>query len=146
MNRGTAADRIRGHSNVLKRLLIQAGAFNLGMLLRKQVGAGTPRTQVLRAMLLVFGSLTTKQLIGRLWEPSWENSGFVHSSSTGIHSRSNLASDHGLLALIREAIEFHIEGLRERGIHGEEVPSPSPTPRLRFRLPETGSRTPKFSP
>ena len=84
---GLRRTEVRGHSNVLKRLLIQAGAFNLGMLLRKQVGAGTPRglqAQVLRAMLLVFGLVNaTKQLIG---EPFWENSGsdLVHSSSTGI--------------------------------------------------------------
>ena len=62
--------RSEGTRNVLKRLLIQAGAFNLGMLLRKQVGAGTPRglqAQVLRAMLLVFGLVNaTKQLIGEI--------------------------------------------------------------------------------
>ena len=67
---GLRRTEVRGHSNVLKRLLIQAGAFNLGMLLRKQVGAGTPRglqAQVLRAMLLVFGLVNaTKQLIGEI--------------------------------------------------------------------------------
>jgi predicted RNase H-like HicB family nuclease len=31
-------------------------------------------------------------------------------------------SEDEVLALIREAIEFHIEGLRE---HGEQVPAPS---------------------
>ena len=34
---------LRGHPNILKRLLIHAGAFNLGLLLRHQAGAGTPR-------------------------------------------------------------------------------------------------------
>lgn len=34
---------LRGHSNILKRLLIHAGAFNLGRLLRKLIGIGTPR-------------------------------------------------------------------------------------------------------
>jgi transposase len=34
---------LRGHSNILKRLLIHAGAFNLGRLLRHLVGFGTPR-------------------------------------------------------------------------------------------------------
>ena len=67
---GLRRTEVRGHSNVLKRLLIQAGAFNLGMLLRKQLGAGTPRglqAQVLRAMLLVFGLVNaTKQLIGEI--------------------------------------------------------------------------------
>ena len=62
--------QVRGHLNVIKRLLIQAGAFNLGMVLRKQVGAGTPRglqAQLLRAMLLIFGLFkATKQLIGKI--------------------------------------------------------------------------------
>jgi transposase len=34
---------LRGHSNILKRLLIHAGAFNLGQLLGHLVGIGTPR-------------------------------------------------------------------------------------------------------
>ena len=67
---GMRRTEVRGHSNVIKRLLIQAGAFNLGMVLRKQVGAGTPRgpqAQLLRAMLLVFGFFNaTKQLIGEM--------------------------------------------------------------------------------
>ena len=67
---GLRRTEVRGHSNIIKRLLIQAGAFNLGMLLRKQVGDGTPRglqAQVLQAMLLVFGLVNaTKQLIGEM--------------------------------------------------------------------------------
>ena len=67
---GLRRTEVRGHSNVLKRLLIQAGAFNLGMLLCKQLGAGTPRglqARVLRAMLLAFGLVNaTKQLIGEI--------------------------------------------------------------------------------
>jgi transposase len=34
---------LRGHSNILKRLLIHSGAFNLGLLLRSWLGVGTPR-------------------------------------------------------------------------------------------------------
>ncbi len=34
---------LRGHSNILKRLLIHAGAFNLSRLLRHRFGIGTPR-------------------------------------------------------------------------------------------------------
>ena len=33
---------VRGHENVLKRLLIQVSAFNLGMLMRQSLGVGTP--------------------------------------------------------------------------------------------------------
>ena len=34
---------LRGHTNILKRLLIHSSAFNLGLLLRTFIGAGTPR-------------------------------------------------------------------------------------------------------
>jgi transposase len=34
---------LRGHPNILKRLLIHLGAFNLGLLLRHRFGSGTPR-------------------------------------------------------------------------------------------------------
>jgi len=34
---------VRGHENVLKRLLVHAGAFNLGMWMRTLFGVGTPR-------------------------------------------------------------------------------------------------------
>ena len=35
---------LRGHENILKRVLLQAGAFNLGLLMRQLVGVGTPRS------------------------------------------------------------------------------------------------------
>jgi transposase len=34
---------LRGHQNILKRLLVHAGAFNLGILMRQAFGRGTPR-------------------------------------------------------------------------------------------------------
>jgi len=34
---------VRGHENVLKRLLIHASAFNLGLWMRRLFGIGTPR-------------------------------------------------------------------------------------------------------
>jgi len=34
---------VRGHENVLKRLLLQVSGFNLGLLMRQQLGVGTPR-------------------------------------------------------------------------------------------------------
>ena len=35
---------VRGHENVRKRVLIQAAACNIGLLLRRQTGVGTPRS------------------------------------------------------------------------------------------------------
>lgn len=40
---GMRRTHLRGHTNILKRLLIHLGAFNLGLLLRHRVGSGTPR-------------------------------------------------------------------------------------------------------
>jgi hypothetical protein len=34
---------LRGHENILKRQLVHVGAFNLRLILRKLLGAGTPR-------------------------------------------------------------------------------------------------------
>src|SRR5262249_9339468 len=40
---GMGGTHLRGHENILKRLLIHAGGFNLGLLLRSMLGVGTPR-------------------------------------------------------------------------------------------------------
>jgi len=40
---GLRRTHLRGHRNILKRLLIHAGAFNLGILMRQVFGRGTPR-------------------------------------------------------------------------------------------------------
>ena len=40
---GMRRTHLRGHTNILKRLLIHAGGFNLGLLLRALLGVGTPR-------------------------------------------------------------------------------------------------------
>ena len=40
---GLRRTHLRGHPNILKRLLVHAGAFNLGLLMRQAFGRGTPR-------------------------------------------------------------------------------------------------------
>jgi hypothetical protein len=40
---GMRRTHLRGHTNILKRLLIHAGGFNLGLLLRAILSVGTPR-------------------------------------------------------------------------------------------------------
>ena len=40
---GMRRTHLRGHTNILKRLLIHAGAFNLGLIMRQVIGCGTPR-------------------------------------------------------------------------------------------------------
>jgi transposase len=46
---------LRGHENILKRLLIHVGAFNLSLILRKLLGAGTPRELANRLQAAIFG-------------------------------------------------------------------------------------------
>jgi transposase len=40
---GMRRTHLRRHDNIIKRLLIHAGAFNLGLVMRKILGNGTPR-------------------------------------------------------------------------------------------------------
>ena len=40
---GMRRTHLRGHTNILKRLLIHAGGFNLGLIMRQVIGLGTPR-------------------------------------------------------------------------------------------------------
>ena len=55
---------LRGHANIRKRVLIHAGGFNLGLLMRKLIGVGTPRGLqgrlgvVLAALLMLIRSLS----------------------------------------------------------------------------------------
>jgi transposase len=49
---------LRGHANILKRLLIHSGAFNLGLLMRQLIGIGTPRGLQGR-VIAILGALLT---------------------------------------------------------------------------------------
>jgi len=40
---GMRRTHLRGHTNILKRVLIHAGGFNLGLVMRQLIGLGTPR-------------------------------------------------------------------------------------------------------
>jgi transposase len=40
---GMRRTHLRGHTNILKRLLVHAGGFNLGLVMRHLIGIGTPR-------------------------------------------------------------------------------------------------------
>jgi transposase len=51
---GMRRTHLRLHSNILKRQLIHVGAFNLSLILRKLIGAGTPREWRNRTPQLIF--------------------------------------------------------------------------------------------
>ena len=63
---GMRRTHLRGHQNILKRMLIHVGGFNLGLLMRKLTGTGTPRSlqglcsaifRVVRGLCEAFGDL-----------------------------------------------------------------------------------------
>jgi transposase len=55
---------LRGHTNIRKRLLIHAGGFNLGLLLRQLIGVGTPRG--------LQGRLAAALAALMLWRSLWD--------------------------------------------------------------------------
>jgi hypothetical protein len=57
---------LRGHDNILKRLLIHAGGLNLGLLMRQLFGVGTPRSLQGRALVLFACILSLMRLPERL--------------------------------------------------------------------------------
>jgi len=66
---GLRRTHLRGHQNILKRLLVHAGGFNLGLLMRKTFGRGTPRGLQGRrsgpgALEIALGTL-----VDRVWTP-----------------------------------------------------------------------------
>lgn len=66
---GMRRTHLRGHQNILKRQLIHVGAFNLSLILRKLMGAGTPRQWSNRTgllLLLAYFLLATRQARNRL--------------------------------------------------------------------------------
>ena len=70
---------LRGHTDILKRLLIHTGGFNLGLLMRQLIGVGTPRGLQGR-LIAILGALPT--LIRACWEPVLRNRPSLHLFST----------------------------------------------------------------
>jgi transposase len=64
---GMRRTHVRGHENILKRLLVHAGAFNLGLLMRKAFGRGTPRGLQGRQFDTPSLEIALGTLIGVLW-------------------------------------------------------------------------------
>jgi len=66
---GMRRTHLRGHGNILKRLLIHVCGFNLGLVMRRRVGAGKPRQLQDRAaavLLSLFAGILVK--LGPLWQ------------------------------------------------------------------------------
>src|SRR5271154_6989811 len=69
---------LRSHTNILKRLLIHAGGFNLGLLMRHLIGIGTPRglqdrlATLMAALLVLLGANRRGWSRSFAWHPLTE--------------------------------------------------------------------------
>jgi Transposase DDE domain len=84
---GLRRAHVRGHENVLKRLLVHVSAFNLGLWMRTLFGIGTPRA--LQGRVVAFATLVTAlwsltlDVISRRWRqslPQMSSQGSVNES------------------------------------------------------------------
>jgi transposase len=72
---GMRRTHLRGHTNILKRLLIHAGGFNLGLVMRHLIGNGTPRglqdrpATVIATLLLLLGATRRWPVAISAWHP-----------------------------------------------------------------------------
>jgi transposase len=66
---------LRGHTNILKRLLIHAGGFNLGLVMRHLIGSGTPRglqdrpATFITTLLMLLGATRCWLVAISAWHP-----------------------------------------------------------------------------
>jgi len=68
---GMRRTHLRGHTNILKRLLIHAGGFNLGLIMRQVIGLGTPRGLQGRAAVVIATLLVLISAIRRRFAAIW---------------------------------------------------------------------------
>src|ERR1700686_5562971 len=72
---GMRRTHLRGQQNILKRLLIHAGGFNLGLVMRHLIGSGTPRglqdhlASVVAALLVFLGAPRRWLAAISAWQP-----------------------------------------------------------------------------
>ena len=70
---GMRRTHLRGHTNILKRILIHAGGFNLGLIMRQLIGLGTPRglqgrpAVVIATLLVLMGA--AQRRLAAIWAP-----------------------------------------------------------------------------
>jgi transposase len=82
---GMRRTHLRGHTNILKRLFVHVGGFNLGLLMRTLVGVGTPRglQGQLATLMAVLIALCTQ--VVDLWRDRWTPSADHLSEFTPHH-------------------------------------------------------------
>jgi transposase len=73
---GMRRTHLRGHTNILKRVLVHASGFNLGLMMRRLIGVGTPRGLQGRVALLVALLVSRWRTMTRDW--TIRSPGFLH--------------------------------------------------------------------
>ena len=99
---GLRRAHLRGHENVLKRLFVHAGAFNLGLWMRTLFGVGTPRS--LQGRVVALGAA-----IAALWA-------LIDDAITAIWSPHRNQIDCSRFCcsdVPRTALKLRHEGLKE---------------------------------
>jgi transposase len=82
---GMRRTHLRGHENILKRLLIHSGGFNLGLVMRTLVGVGTPRGLQGRCAAVMALFVSFWMLAAALWRSRETPSGDRQSSLIPSH-------------------------------------------------------------
>jgi transposase len=83
---GMRRTHLRGHRNILKRLLVHAAGANLGLWMRTLVGMGTPRGLQGRRAAFLAAVLAWYRVVVALWAPITRSLGNLAMAQN--HSRS----------------------------------------------------------
>jgi transposase len=88
---------LRGRENILKRQLIHVGAFNLSLIFRQKLGAGTPRELRNRQSQVVFVVLTFRISLTTASQASQDVSGPFHRRVAAFSRSSPSSCRHRIL-------------------------------------------------
>jgi transposase len=82
---GMRRTHLRGHANILKRLFVHIGGFNLGLFMRTRFGVGTPRSLQGRLAAVVAVIIALWTLVVDIWRDRWTPSADHLSKFTPQH-------------------------------------------------------------
>ena len=88
---GMRHTHLRGHTNVLKRPLIHAGGFNLGLVMRQLIGVGTPRGLQGRVGAVLATLFELMGVVRRRLNPIWSSHRLIPAVRGGLTSRTTSA-------------------------------------------------------
>ena len=87
---GMRRTHLRGHRNILKRLLIHLAGFNLSVLFRQLIGVGTPRSLQGRRLTALMVLLAAWRRLVRVWTVRATEYPALSTIWVGDHDRSRI--------------------------------------------------------